>query len=130
MKMSSDLFKHLVMYAGNDLPRESCGLLGGNGAEILSVIPLKNEAGTNRQFYVKEENVQAAFIRLNEIGHDLIAIYHSHPTSNPIPSQADIHFHPDESVKMAILSLKDKPQLKIFQIAGGQYFEIPYIIMD
>ncbi len=104
--------------------------MGGNGAEILSVIPLKNEAGTNRQFYVKEENVQAAFIRLNEIGHDLIAIYHSHPTSNPIPSQADIHFHPDESVKMAILSLKDKPQLKIFQIAGGQYFEIPYIIMD
>ena len=130
MKMSKILFTQLVLLATKELPREACGFLGSLDDQILSIFPLPNEAKSHRNFFVKEIFVEKALKKLGEAGHELFAIYHSHPTSNPIPSQTDVQFHPDPQVKMGILSLKKEPQFKLFHIVNGTFIEYHFTIMD
>ncbi|WP_158598221.1 Mov34/MPN/PAD-1 family protein [Falsibacillus albus] len=131
MKLSRQLYNQLIHFVERELPKEACGILGGVNDHILSIFALPNESNTNKNFYVRQEHVEIVFNKLAHYEQEVLAIYHSHPNSNPIPSQSDIQFHPDSQVKMAIMSYKNgNPQLKIYRIINGIYINIPFSIIE
>jgi len=71
-------------------PREICGLIGGRGNRAEQIIPLPNVATDPTTRYQADPAALARALREIEKSGDLLAIYHSHPNSAPIPSQTDI----------------------------------------
>ncbi|MFN8527047.1 MAG: M67 family metallopeptidase [Anaerolineae bacterium] len=74
---------------------EACGLIGGierNGLfSAIEVIPIPNDAADPaHHFHMEERALARTMMGFAARGLSLVGIYHSHPVSDPIPSQEDI----------------------------------------
>jgi proteasome lid subunit RPN8/RPN11 len=101
----------MLAQAQAEQPNECCGLLGGrfgaNGsARVERRYPLVNEAASPVAFYcLEDKSFFAAFLDMRKAGFDLLALYHSHPTSAPVPSQKDREQNYGPDVMNLIISL-------------------------
>src|SRR3712207_3182150 len=61
---------------------------------------------------------------IEDAGHELGAIYHSHTRSDPIPSQTDINlaFYPD-SLYVIVGVKAEEPDVRAWRIVDGRYDE-------
>jgi proteasome lid subunit RPN8/RPN11 len=61
---------------------------------------------------------------IDDAGHDLGAIYHSHTRSKPYPSQTDINlaFYP-EALYVIVGLAGEEPEVRAFAIRDGQVTE-------
>lgn len=88
--VSQDLWQHYQAEA----PNECCGfLLGQVNAEVAHAEqcwPLINELASPTAFRTEAKSVLQAFRQMRQTGQEIVAIYHSHPTSYPVPSATDL----------------------------------------
>src|SRR5438128_559011 len=98
----------MVRHAQTELPNECCGLLAGvRDGEVLRVSawhPLVNELASPTRYHSKAESLLVAHHAMQDADHEVVAIYHSHPTSEPIPSETDLeqNFYGDTVVHFII----------------------------
>ena len=91
----------MVHHAQTELPNECCGLLGGvRDGDTLRVeawYPLVNEAASPTEYLSEPRSMFEAEKARRKLDHEFLAIYHSHPTSAPIPSKTDLarNYSPD-----------------------------------
>lgn len=79
-----DLLDEFLAHARDEVPRESCGVvIVWKGR--LRYVRCRNLAHGSENFHLHPEDYAAA-----EEEGEIIAIVHSHPTTNPQPSQADL----------------------------------------
>lgn len=79
------------------LPREACGLLGGRDGIASSHYAIANVAEEpTLRFEMDPAELVGALASLEACGEELVAIYHSHPRTSAVPSQADLRecFYP------------------------------------
>jgi len=127
--ISDLLLKEVIEHARIHLPYESCGLLAGTNNIISSFWKLENEVKSENRFFVQKKVVEKTFSNIEERSECVIAIYHSHPTTAPIPSSYDIFSHPDQKVKMVIVSFKlEIPKIQCYNILKSTYFECPIVV--
>jgi [CysO sulfur-carrier protein]-S-L-cysteine hydrolase len=84
----------MIAHAQADLPNECCGLLAGTiGADGIARIERRfamvNALASPTEFEWEPKNHFAAVRELRRLGLDMLAIYHSHPTTHPVPSRKD-----------------------------------------
>lgn len=73
------------------LPREACGLLGGKGAIASSHFEIANVSDEPElRFEMDPGELEAVAAALEARGEEIVAVYHSHPRTSPLPSSADI----------------------------------------
>ncbi|MCC2250671.1 Mov34/MPN/PAD-1 family protein [Virgibacillus sp. AGTR] len=118
------IHNQMVEHGVSTLPYEACGLLAGNQTNVQSIWQLKNECKSDRRFFVSKHNVERTLNRINEEKQDVLAIYHSHPFTAPIPSTLDMINHPDTDIKMIIISFKrGSPTVRWYRIRDTNYEE-------
>ncbi|WP_177184456.1 Mov34/MPN/PAD-1 family protein [Psychrobacillus sp. OK032] len=84
----------------------------------------ENELKSDRCFFVSKTVVAKTLAQIAERKENVIAIYHSHLTTAPIPSSYDIINHPDSDIKMLIVSFKSEPpEAKCYHILHPAYYE-------
>ena len=88
-----DLLGGVVAHARGELPNECCGVLagrveGGDGV-VTARFPVGNDANSPTDYATNPRDLLTAFRAMREGGTELLAVYHSHPTSAPAPSQKD-----------------------------------------
>ena len=112
------LYQALVAHARSQLPLEACGLLRGREGRVTGFLPAQNIAATPRTDYQVDPESLLRALSWEDEGDELMAIFHSHPSSPPRPSLVDVAraLYPD-SVYL-ILSFQDPthPQLQGFTI--------------
>jgi proteasome lid subunit RPN8/RPN11 len=138
----------MLAQAVAELPNECCGLLagkigggcgvagGGNYAShspptihhpplatrvVSKRYPLVNAAASATEYLAEPRSLFAAHKDMRSLGLDILAIYHSHPTSPPLPSRTDREraFYPD--VIYLIISLQtDPPVLRGWWLPAGE----------
>ena len=90
----SAILDEVVAHARRELPAECCGFLAGTLADVVgrvgTCLPLVNELNSPSAFRTEPGSVLVAFKAMRAAGSELLAIYHSHPTSAPIPSRRDL----------------------------------------
>jgi proteasome lid subunit RPN8/RPN11 len=131
------IYQEMVAQARAELPNECCGLLAGRilpegrspVARIVKRYPLVNAAGSPRGYYSEPF---AAFRDMRELGIELIAIYHSHPTSAPVPSRTDIERNLfGSSVVHAIISPQDATaEMRAWRLGESDYHEAEWEIIE
>jgi [CysO sulfur-carrier protein]-S-L-cysteine hydrolase len=96
-----------------EFPNECCGLLAGKieagVARAEHRYPLANAAASPVEYLSDPKEMFAAVRAMRRHGIDVIAVYHSHPTSDPVPSKADRERNYSPDVVNLIISLKASP---------------------
>jgi len=74
------------------LPDEACGLMASDAAGMLRMVyPLTNVDRSTHSFRIDPDEHWGALRHAERNGWSICGSFHSHPTSAPVPSQADIH---------------------------------------
>jgi proteasome lid subunit RPN8/RPN11 len=117
------------------LPNECCGLLAGvhDGAalSVQALHQLINEANSPTE-YRAEKCLFEAHKKMRDSGHDIVAIYHSHPTSAPVPSKKDLarNFYGDSVVHFIIGLSGAAPEMRGWWLTEDAYEEAAWNLVD
>jgi [CysO sulfur-carrier protein]-S-L-cysteine hydrolase len=109
------LYEQMIAQARAELPNECCGLLAGRFeddgkvARVLDCYPLVNLAASPREYLSEPKSMFEAVRGMDQKGLDILAVYHSHPTSAPIPSRTDLERNFSDRVVNFIISLTSEP---------------------
>ncbi len=125
----------MLAHAQAELPNECCGLLAGKpGSDIYLIearFPLVNQAASPWQYYAETKSLFHAHRNIRQMGLDVVAIYHSHPISDPLPSQTDRDRNYSPEVPNFIISLrKDEPVMRGWWLTGKDSQETEWEIVD
>jgi len=80
----------MLAHARADFPNECCGFLAGIDGAVTHRFPLVNALASPTAYDVDPRELLKVHRTLREIGIAEVAIYHSHPTSAPVPSTRDL----------------------------------------
>lgn len=136
-----ELYGRMVAQATAELPNECCGLLagkvvptGGAGEAVGQVVrcyPLVNEAASPVEYCSDPHSMFAAVRDMRRLGLDILAVYHSHPTSDPVPSRTDLARNYGEAVVNLIISLaKAEPVVRGWWLTDTGFREADWECID
>jgi len=99
----------MLEQARAELPNECCGLLAGTVeggvGRVVERYALVNELASPVEFVSEARSHFAADKDMRRQGLDVLAVYHSHPTTAPVPSRKDLARNYSEAVVNLIISL-------------------------
>jgi proteasome lid subunit RPN8/RPN11 len=122
-------YTQIVEHGKLNLPYEVCGLLSGNNNKVQSIWKLENEIQSDRRFFVREKKIAETMKLIEKQKEQVLAVYHSHPTTAAVPSSYDIANHFNENVIMVIISYKSmNPKVKCYRIKNEILIDCPFLI--
>lgn len=118
MKLSDRLKAAILAHAKAEDPRECCGLVVVvKGRQRY--IPCRNIAATPDEHFIIEPADYAAAEDLGEV----VAVVHSHPTTQPTPSAADRISCNATGLPWVIVN----PKIEKWDNCKPEHFELPYV---
>jgi len=120
------LLEEIVAQARAEAPNECCGIIAADDGVAVAVHPARNAAASPLRYEMdgmEQYKIQTA---IEDAGHDLGAIYHSHTRTAPYPSQTDINlaFYP-EALYVIVGVAGEEPDVRAFRIVDGEVSEQP-----
>ena len=129
MRLTVGQMREILAHCLEERPNEACGLLAGRGGRVRRVYRTTNAERSVRSFLVDPEEQLRVMREMERDGLEFTAVYHSHPTSDAIPSPRDIQLASYPEALHLIISLKKEPAVcRAYHIADGQASEVPLII--
>lgn len=129
----------MIAQAQAEAPNECCGLLAGaivtqgqyRIGRVLRHYPLVNAAASPVEYLSEPKSMFAAVRELTKAGLEILAIYHSHPTTPPVPSKTDRERNYSGDVMNLIVSLKeDEPVVKAWWLTEDGAWEAAWEVVD
>lgn len=122
--LSEHLSKRMVAHARGQYPKEACGMLicsDGNVHRPTELLEITNVSEEPLEFFIFDnDELLNAMMMLDRTGKDICAVYHSHPMSPAIPSEADVEFAMMPNVHYIIVSLEDgrdaEPDIRTWKV--------------
>ncbi len=125
LEVPSALFEAMLAHARSVSPNECCGFLAGHieagVGRVTHHIPLTNELASPTEYAVPVKELLQAAKEMRSAGTVELAVYHSHPTSAPIPSPRDIerNGYGDAVVHVIIGLAGDAPDVRAWWLTGA-----------
>ena len=124
-----------------DAPHETCGMLGGKAGRAQKIYPIKNIAENRVKNYLMDGAEQIRAMQdMDDNGYDILAIYHSHPVTQPYPSATDLRDawdadlqeprYPDTLYVIMSLRQPDAPEIRAYQLHDQTITEIAIEFRD
>jgi proteasome lid subunit RPN8/RPN11 len=132
----SQLYEEAIEHARQTRPNECCGLLAGHirdGAGVLTTrFPIENALASPTEYETAARDMLFAFRHMREHGLELLAVYHSHLTSAPVPSTRDVERNTyGETVVHLIVSLAGtEPVVKGWWLGETSYREAEVVVEE
>jgi proteasome lid subunit RPN8/RPN11 len=145
LQLPRRLLDEMIAQAQSDLPNECCGFLAGTveartSAEadtpipqgrVLQRYPLLNAAASPTAYFADPAGLFAAHKDMRRRGIELLAIYHSHPTSEPVPSRRDREQNQYPGVVHLIISLQTgQPMIRAWWLTTEAHQEAEWELGD
>ena len=132
LRLSAPLAEMLLAHARAELPNEACGILSGSLADGVATTfhPARNSEASPLRYNVHPEDLVRITFAIEDVGDDLVAIFHSHTRSPAIPSPTDRRaaMYPDAFYLLASLADPAAPReqvLRAWRIRDGAVSEAP-----
>jgi proteasome lid subunit RPN8/RPN11 len=113
-------------------PNECCGLLAGviaNGiGQVTHRFPLINALASPRAYLSESKSLLLAHKEMRAADIEVLAVYHSHPTTAAIPSRTDCERnYLGEEMVYLIISLENlQPQVRAWHLAESSFEEVDW----
>jgi [CysO sulfur-carrier protein]-S-L-cysteine hydrolase len=119
--IARDLLEEMVAHARAEAPNECCGMVATENGRAVAVHRAVNAAASPLRYEIDGADQYRIQTAIDDAGHELGAIYHSHTRSAPYPSQTDINlaFYPDALYVIVGLA-SEEPEVKAYTIREGQ----------
>lgn len=119
----------LIEAAGRAAPSfEICGLIAASDDQAAVRYPIANRAECGHDRFDMDPAAQiAAFRQMREQQQTLLAIYHSHPVGEAVPSIHDRrgHSYPDAAAMILAPNARVGDRIRAWNLAGTAPREIP-----
>ena len=127
MRITAEQLELITEHALRDAPNECCGLVATDRGAAVRVIDAVNEAASPLRFEISGKALLTQLDAIEDAGHELGAIYHSHTRSAPYPSQTDINFAAGwPGIEWLIVGVADgATEVKSYLIDDGEVREVP-----
>ena len=115
-----------MAHARESAPRECCGLLFGDGETADRLVRGRNVHTTPETRYeIDPVQLRDAIVSTDDMDRHLVAIYHSHPRTEPKPSPFDIAhaFWPEQVYVLTSLRF-ETPEIFAYRIKDGEVTKI------
>ena len=121
----------MVDHCLREAPLEACGILGGAGRRVASFFPLRNELKDEARYRADPRELIAAVQALRARDEEILALYHSHPKTDAIPSRTDLRENYYGDVPRIIVSLAGpEPEVRIWRLDPEAFEELPWRVVD
>ena len=131
LDIPADIFDAMLEHARIEAPAECCGVLTGRADSISRCIRLRNELASPVAYQADARDLFAAFREMRESELELLAIYHSHPTSPARPSRVDLAENYYGDIPRIIISLAgSSPVAKAFRLFPERFEELDCVRKD
>ena len=124
--------QHILDEARLGYPDEVCGLISGQNGTVEQIIPIRNVSPTPHiAFEMERQAMVKAILGLQQARQEIVAIYHSHPTSAAEPSEHDIALATWPDAVYLIVGLGDSqlPDIRGWIIRSGQVQLVQIVII-
>jgi proteasome lid subunit RPN8/RPN11 len=125
MRIGRELLDEIVAHAREEAPNECCGMVAARDGQAVKVYRARNVAPSPKLAYEIDGAEQFRIqMEIEDSGLDLGAIYHSHPRTEPYPSQTDVNlaFYPDATYVIVGLGGAE-PIVRSYRIREGRVEE-------
>lgn len=113
----------IMAHARAEHPLEACGILATDQGGLRH-IPMANAEQSATLFAFDPVEQLAVYQKLDDVGEDVVAVWHSHPHSEAFPSARDVAYA-DPDVTHLIVSLAGELVLRAYRIRDGDVSELP-----
>lgn len=119
----------IVAHARESTPRECCGLLFGDGEMADRLVRGRNVHPTPETRYeIDPAQLREALAGSDDSDRFLVAIYHSHPLTEPKPSDFDVANARWPAQVYVLTSLRSEPpDVFAYRIRDGGVNKIPIV---
>jgi proteasome lid subunit RPN8/RPN11 len=137
LRIPRSCFTEMIEQALAERPNECCGLLAGKmdeqtgTARVERVYQLVNALASPVRYSADGRELCRVHREMRDRGIDLLAVYHSHPTSEPIPSCTDHEQwgHGAEVMCLIVSLLVDPPRLRGWWLEDGRHTEAEWQVV-
>jgi proteasome lid subunit RPN8/RPN11 len=91
LRIPRALYDEIVAHALQDAPNECCGMIAALDGEAVAVHRTANTENSPFRYKMEPMEQYRVQVAIEDAGHELGAIYHSHTRSEPVPSQTDVN---------------------------------------
>ena len=127
MVLDRRLQEEILAHALEEAPREACGVIVGLDDVGHRVVRCRNaHPEPTSRYQVHPDDLRSAVSPMQDESRELVAIYHSHPRSQPVPSptdRADAARWPEPAYVLASWRT-GAPELRAFRLDGEWVREI------
>lgn len=109
-------------------PLEACGLLAGRNGRVELVVGVRNAARSPVRYLMDPRGQWHALEKFEQLGMELLGIYHSHPNGPAQPSPTDITEALYEVVQVIWWRQGETWQADGFWIEAGQVSQVKLVI--
>jgi proteasome lid subunit RPN8/RPN11 len=126
LQIPAEIFQEMITHAQQSLPAECCGILAGlEPGAVCRLFRLHNELNSPTAYSADPRDLFAAQREMRVRRLDIVAIYHSHPSSQALPSRRDLAENFYGQVPRIIISLAGAtPVVKAFLLFDDRFEEI------
>jgi [CysO sulfur-carrier protein]-S-L-cysteine hydrolase len=131
LEVPRDLVDAMLAHCIRGSPLECCGILGGVAPRVSSLHPLRNQAQSETRYDAEPRDLIDAYIALRARGAEILAIYHSHPRWQAVPSRTDLAENFYGAVPRIIVSLlSDPPDVRVWRLEQDSYHELAWRVIE
>ena len=132
VKVRPEILDNMVAHAHREPRIECCGLLAGRDGVITAIFPATNSLASATAYEIAPRELFELFrtLRDRELMH--LGQYHSHPSTENVPSPSDIEQagYPDQAY-FIVSSRSDAPNpVRAFSIRNAKVRELDIIVED
>jgi len=134
LQIPDRLLTSMIAHARAEAPNECCGVLAGFISDgdgfVIERAPIRNDLASSRAYLTNAQDLLAAYRAMRAAKTEVLAIYHSHPTSEPVPSRRDVEENTyGETVMHFIVSLAgSEPEVRAWWLTEGGYREAEWSV--
>ncbi len=130
LEIPVDLLDAMIAHCRREDPLECCGILGGLAPRVSSLHPLRNIAASETRYNADPTELIQAYVALREQRREILAIYHSHPRWQAVPSATDLsQNHWGDMPRIIVSLLTDPPDVRIWRLLPDSFRELPWTLV-